>query len=624
MSDKEYITVDSRYDENFKIPLTFMDKINNLPKEPGVYLHKNKTDKVIYVGKAKNLRARVRSYFKDLVHKDPKSLALIKNIYDTEYIIVDSEAEAFILEDTLIKKYRPRYNVMLKDDKTYPYVRITNEEFPQVFSTRKVIRDGSKYYGPYTEGRHIKQLLKTIRDIYQMRTCKLNLKEKTIESKKFKVCLNYHIQKCDAPCVGYTNREDYLEKIKQIQKILSGRTREVKQKMTEQMSDLSEALRFEEAAIIRNRIISLEDYSNKQKVVTTELVDRDIFGYAIDGNIACTTVMKVREGKLIGKRNFIVNNVDKIPISDIIQRTVESWYLDNDFIPREIFLPEEHTDLEYLSDWLGKKLGKSISIYIPKIGDKKKIVEMSNTNSDWNLKEYLLAIAKRDQALPHPVQALQRDLRLSKPPRRIECFDNSHIQGSDLVSSMVVFVNGKASKADYRKYKIRTVEKNDDFAAMRETIQRRYSKLIAENQEFPDLIIVDGGKGQLSSAVEILTELGIIDKVTIIGLAKRLEEVFFPGISEAIQIPKTSSGLKLIQQVRDEAHRFAITFHRELRSKRTIRTELTEIKGIGENISQKLLKHFGSVEGIKNSKIDDIEKLIGKSYTDKIINYFSL
>ena len=585
-------------------------KLANLPVKPGVYQFKNKSGKVIYVGKAKILRNRVRQYFQNKRPVDAKTVAMISKIADLEVIVVDSEAEALILEDTLIKKLKPRYNVLLRDDKSYPYIRITNEEYPRIFYTRKVIRDGSKYFGPFTDVGQMKSVLKISRNLFKIRSCDLKLTEATIRDKKFKICLDYHIEKCKGPCEGFITKAEYNEDVSRAVKIITGKTRELEKSMEEEMKELSEEMEFEAAAEVRNKLLMLKDFTSKQKIITTEMIDRDMFALARVDNSACAIVFKIREGKLIGKRHFIITKADEQSDDDIIRRTVEKWYIETDFIPPEILLQSEPAELEYLTDWLGQRRGRPIHIHIPQRGDKKSLLNMARANAEFVLREYHLAIAKREQSVPHAVTALQRDLRMKKPPRRIECFDNSHIQGTDLVSSLVVFEDGKPKKSDYRKFKNKTVLKNDDFAAMREVVQRRYTRLVNEETVLPDLIIIDGGKGQLSSAYRILTDLGIQDKITIVGLAKKLEEVFFPGESEPLILPRTSNSLKLIQQLRDEAHRFAITFHRQLRSKRTFQTILTNIPGIGEKTATKLLSEFGSVENIRKADDEKLKNIV--------------
>lgn len=599
------------------------DKIANLPQKPGIYQYKDSAGKIIYVGKAIKLRNRVRSYFNKLKHHDAKTRALVNKIEDVEVIVTDSEAEALILEDTLIKKHKPRYNINLKDDKSYPYVKVTNEPYPRIFQTRNVIRDGSKYFGPFTKVGDMHRVLELIHKLFRLRTCKLNITAETILEKKHKVCLEYHIKKCDGPCEGLISQEDYNKNIDYAKSILSGKTRDLEHYLRKKMEQLSEEMKFEEAAQVRDQLGAIRQFVSRQKVVTADLVDRDVFGIYREDNTACSLVFTVREGKLIGRKHFIIKKADDLTDEEIVQRTLDTWYSEQEFVPKEIFLPTEPEDIETLSTILAKKRKASVSIKIPKIGEKRHLVDLAENNAQYILKEYLLAIAKREQSVPHAVQALQRDLRLKRLPRIIECFDNSHLQGTELVSSMVCFEDGKPKKSEYRKFKNQTVNKNDDFAAMREAVERRYSRLINEKQRLPDLIVIDGGKGQLSSAVSVLKELGILGKVAIVGLAKRLEEVFFPGNSEAVLLPRTSSSLRLIQQLRDEAHRFAITYHRQLRSKRTFKTELTEIPGIGAKTAQKLLIDMGSVEAISKSTVAQLKVHIGEKQAKAIHKYFA-
>ena len=599
------------------------DKIANLPQKPGIYQYKDDTGKIIYVGKAIKLRNRVRSYFNKQKQHDAKTRALVGKIADVEVIVTDSEAEALILEDTLIKKHKPRYNINLKDDKSYPYVKVTNEPYPRIFQTRTVVRDGSKYYGPFTKVGDLYRVLDLIHKIFRLRTCALSITSETIRDKKHKICLEFHIKKCDGPCEGLISADDYNKNVDYAKSILSGKTRELEQFLRERMERFSEEMKFEEAAEARDQLSAVRQFVSKQKVVTSDLVDRDVFGIYREENTACSLVFTVREGKLIGRKHFIIKKADELRDEEILQRTLDSWYSEQEFVPKEIYLPTEPEDIETLTSILADKRKGTVHIKIPKIGDKRHLIDLAENNAKYVLKEYLLAISKREQTIPHAVQALQRDLRLKKTPRIIECFDNSHLQGTELVSSMVCFEDGRPKKSEYRKFKNQTVNKNDDFAAMREAVQRRYSRLINENGRLPDLIVIDGGKGQLSSAVGILKELGIFDKVAVIGLAKRLEEVFFPGNSEAILLPRTSSSLRLIQQLRDEAHRFAITYHRQLRSKRTFRTELTDIPGIGEKTALKLLKDVGSVEAVRNSTIAQLKVHLGEKQAKTVHQYFA-
>lgn len=597
-------------------------KVAGLPTAPGVYLHKNAEGVIIYVGKAKSLRNRVKSYFQQSRHVDAKTRALMSKIVDVDVIVTDTEAEALILENTLIKQHKPKYNIELRDDKSYPFIRITKEEFPRVFKTRTLIKDGSKYFGPYTDGTYLFYLLKTLRSIFPLRSCDLPLTEQTIAAGRYKVCLDYHIHKCEGPCAAHVSRERYNWHIKQVQAVLQGKTRDLERQLEERMMQLAEELRFEDAADVRTRLHNLREYTEKQKVLSETGADQDVFALARIGNTACAVVFTIRDGKLLGKRHFFISQTLEKTDEEIIRATVERWYIEAEHVPDEIIVSVVPDDVEFIEAFVREKRGSAVQITVPKIGDKKKLLGMAETNADFQLRELLLQQAQKDQTVPRAVLSLQRDLHLSKMPRRIECFDNSHMQGTDYVSSMVVFVDGKPKKSEYRKYKLRTVAGNDDFEAMKEVMTRRYGKDESERQELPDLIIIDGGKGQLSHAMEILNTVGVADKVTVIGLAKRLEEVFFPQDPEPRYLPKTSSSLRLLQQARDEAHRFAITFHRQLRDKRTLQTELTGIQGIGEKTAQQLLIALGSVEHIKSLSIEALEEHTSTKNAQRIYNYF--
>lgn len=587
------------------------DKLQSLPTGPGVYQYKDAEGTIIYVGKAKNLRNRVRSYFQAGRPKDAKTNALVRKIANIEIIVTDTELEALVLEDTLIKKHRPKYNIRLKDDKRYPYIRITNEEFPRVLVTRTVVRDGSQYFGPYTEAVAMRSVLKTIRSTFAIRSCDLDLSVQKIAAGKYSVCLDYQIKKCDGPCEAHISKSDYRAQIKKIEQILKGKTRDIERELERRMTSLAENFLFEQAAVVRDRLKVLSEYSARQKVVSTDLADRDVMSVAFNDEDACAVILRIREGKLIGKQHYYLTNALGASHEEILQAAFERFYSDQADIPEEIFLPTEVEDIEMLRTWISSLAHKSVSIAIPKIGDKAKLVKMAESNAEYLLKEVALQRAKRDQDIPRAVLSLQRDLRLKAVPIRIECFDNSHIQGSETVSSMVVFVEGKPRKSEYRKYKIQSVEGINDFASMREVLTRRYSRMLREKSDPPDLIIVDGGKGQLSVAYEVLESLGLAEKIPIIGLAKRLEEVFLPGEKEPVFLPKTSSSLRLVQQLRDEAHRFAIEFHRKLRDRRTLSTELTSIPGIGSIYAKKLLIAFGSVDGVRHAEIEKIAAVVG-------------
>lgn len=613
-------------------------KLSNLPTGPGIYQFKDRNSKIIYVGKAKNLRNRVRSYFVSRP-VGPRLERMISLIRDLEIINTDSEVESLILEMNMIKKLKPRYNVNLKDDKSYPYIVITNEPYPRVFPTRKKRSDGSKYFGPYTDVGTMKYSLKMLRDIFMIRTCNYNITQETIDKKKIKLCLEYHIHKCEGPCEGLVTQFHYNEMIDEVEKVLNGKTGTLIRELKEKMKIASEEENYEAAAQIRNKIESLEVYTERQKVVSEDLLDKDIFGFVKEGNEGCAMVLNIRDGKAIGKRHFYLDTIEEKSDEEILESVLMKYYSETDYIPDEIHLQNELSGLDTITEWLKKKTDKKVNFIFPKIGEKMKLISMVKTNAQYMLDELKLQRLKRE-FIPNSVTALKRDLRLTKLPRRIECFDISNIQGTDTVASMVVFYDGKPKKSDYRKYKIQTsfneVGRPDDFASMMEVIFRRYRKNAEQplphtsspkgdgekdvTMASPDLIVIDGGKGQLSSAVKVLDDIGIKNQ-NIIGLAKRLEEVYVPGASDAQSIPKTSSGLKLLQRIRDEAHRFAITFHRSLRDKRTLKSELEDIKGIGKKTAQKLLTEFGSVEKIKEAmkeNYEDFEKKAGKKVAERI------
>ena len=597
-------------------------KLKDLPDSPGIYQFKNEKGKIIYVGKALNLKHRVRSYFHGSMDS-PKTLALVSKIEDFELIVTDNEIEALVLENNLIKEFKPRYNVSLKDDKSFPYIKVTNEFFPRIFPTRRIIKDGSKYFGPYTEVRNMKSSLRMINQIFKIRSCKLNITNDAIEKKKFKVCLDFHIGKCDGPCEGLISSKDYSEMVSEVVKLLRGKTDDLIQELNIKMQNLVENLEFERAAGIRDKLEQLKVISAKQKVVSEDFEDRDVITTVYEGKDSACSIFNIRNGKLVGKKQLHLSVEMNEEIEEINTSAIKFYYNELVEVPNEILLETVPNDEEALTKWLHQKAGHKVRFIIPQRGNLKSLVNMCKQNALYQLKEIQVQKMKHEGQIPYSVSALQRDLRLKEIPNIIECFDISNLQGTDTVASMVVFEEGKPKKSLYRKFIINSVNGPDDFQSIREVIYRRYSKLKEENVSLPDLIMVDGGKGQLSSAMEILDELGY-SKYNIIGLAKRLEEVFFPGNSDPESIPKTSSGLKLLQQIRDEAHRFAITFHRNRRSKRTIKTELTDIKGIGPSTAKILLKELGSFAAIRTADKDTLKKLIGKKKTDILIQHFSI
>lgn len=623
---------------------TLKEKLNSLPSSPGVYQFRDSAGKLLYIGKAAVLKNRVKQYFQSKP-VSPMISAMIRKISDIELITTDNEVEALILEQNLIRTHKPRYNINFKDDKSYPYIVITNEPFPRIFPTRKKRSDGSKYFGPYTDVRNMRFALKTVRNIFMIRSCSLNLTEDAISRNKFNLCLDYHIQKCEGPCVGFVSKEEYNHTIDQVAKLLNGKTKSLVKDLTLKMQDYSEKMQFEKAKQIRDRIHAIEVYSSKQKIVDDEIIDKDIIAFEKTDNDCCGMVLKIRDGKVIGKTHYFLTNVEDKTPSEIIEQLLINYYSKSEFIPDEIHLMTEPENQSAVKDWLEKRKSGKVDMIIPKIGDKYKLLFMVRKNARLMLDELILTRLKRE-FIPPSLDSLKKDLNLSRLPRRIECYDISHIQGTDTVASMVVFAEGRPKKSDYRKFKINYVPDEtgtpDDFLSMREVIYRRYKKiteknsggssdLSAENSKedlsfgaIPDLIIIDGGKGQLSSAVKVLDDLGVKDQ-NIIGLAKRLEEVYLPGESMPHNIPKTSSGLRLLQRIRDEAHRFAVTYHKDLRSKRTLTSELSDIEGIGDKTVQKLLTKFGSVENIKEmlkSSYGQIETEAGKKTAERLRKHF--
>ncbi len=598
------------------------NKLGNLPAKPGVYQFKDRTGKIIYVGKAKVLRHRVRSYFQESRPLDAKTARLVSRIADVEIIVTDSEMEALILEMNLIKEYRPRYNVNLRDDKSFPYIRVTNEMFPRIFPTRKIINDGSQYFGPYTDVGQMRALLKTVKRIFPIRSCNYHFTPEVIAKKKYKLCLDYYIKKCDGPCEGLVSQEEYGKVVKQVVNFINGRDRQVVAEMKERMATLAEHKFFEQAAKMRDRIRFIEEFQYKQKVVADDMKDRDIVSVAMEDEDAAGAVFKVRDGKIVGRQHYYLNGVFQETYENVVASFAKQFYLKADFIPEEVVLPCEIPEIEAVQAWLESKRGGAIKLVTPKQGEKAKLVEMCAKNARLLLQELQLQKMKARLKVPHSVTALQRDLRLKNPPRRIECFDISNIQGTDPVAAMVTFEDGRAKKSDYRKFKIRSKETPDDFAMMAEAIERRYSGSLSEKLPPPDLILVDGGKGQLNTALGVLQKLNI--DIPLAALAKRLDEVFVPGASEAQNIPRSSSGLKLLQQLRDEAHRFGITFHRSLRTKRTTTSELNNIPGIGPAKRNALLKFYGSMEAVRNASVDELLLVSGitPELAQRVWDYF--
>lgn len=586
---------------------------DTLPQQPGVYRYLDEDGTILYVGKAKNLKNRVSSYFGDRKDMPYKTRVMVKNAHHLEFTIVETEADALLLENTLIKNYQPRYNVMLKDAKSYSYLCIKNERFPRVFITRNVIRDGSIYFGPYTSKTRLKIILDLIRQLFQLRTCNFNLSPENIEADKFKVCLEYHIKNCQGPCEGLESEENYNEKIQQIKNILKGNFGAVIAHFKKEMQQCAENLEFERAQLIKDKLSAFEDYQSKSMVVNPTIKDVDVFAIVSDEKEAYVNYLKIVNGAVIHVHTQeLVKNLDDDE-KDLLEYVIPILREKFDSFAPEIIVPFE------------VELADNLQITIPKIGDKKKLLELSQKNV-----QYYQMQKRRDEASKTSKQTpaerilrtLQQDLHMKELPMHLECFDNSNIQGTNPVSSCVVFKNAKPSKKDYRHFNVKTVEGPNDFASMTEVVHRRYRRLLQEGQPLPQLIIIDGGKGQLSAAMDSIRLLGIQDQVTVIGIAKKLEEIFFPDDPVPLHINKKSESLKLIQQARNEAHRFAITFHRDQRSRNFLGTELTEIPGIGDKTAEKLLTHFGSVKKVREALVSELSEVVGMAAAKKVKAYF--
>lgn len=599
--------------DNNKYHTKLSDKVKNLPPNPGIYRFYDIENKLLYVGKAKNLKKRVSSYF-NKNHENFRLRLLVKKITHIEYVIVSTEQDALLLENNLIKQHKPKYNIQLKDDKTYPWICIKNEPFPRVFSTRNRIEDGSIYFGPYTSAYMVKTLLNFIKNLYQLRNCKLNLTKENIRQKKFQSCLEYQIRNCKAPCIGLQSEDDYNKTIDQIKHILKGNLAEVSSVLKNLMKEYATQYKFEEAELIKHKIEILEKFQSKSTIVSPKIVNLDVFTLSNDENFAVVNYLKISRGAIIQSHNVeIKKQLDESP-EEILLYAIIDLYSKIPSNTKEILVSSKISD-----ELIGKKTT------VPKLGDKKKLLDLSLRNAIQYKLELKNQYEKRKKDPPElrKLKTIQSDLRLSNLPVRIECFDNSNLQGSNAVSACVVFKNAKPSKRDYRHFNIKTVEGPDDFASMKEVLERRYKRLLDENQELPNLIIIDGGKGQLSSAYEILIKLNIQDKIAIIGIAKRLEEIFYPNDPVPLYLNKNSETLKVIQQARDEAHRFGITHHRNKRSKEMLLSEFDNISGIGSKTKQLLLKKFKTVDQVKLLDYDTLSNEVGKSKAKLLVDYFN-
>lgn len=593
------------------IALNLQLQIQTLPDSPGVYQYYDVSGKILYVGKAKNLKKRVASYF-NKIHDTAKTNVLVKKIATIKHIVVPTETDALLLENNLIKTLQPRYNVLLRDDKTYPWICIKKEPFPRLFSTRKMIKDGSEYFGPYTSFKTVNTILDLVKELYPLRTCNFDLNDKNIEQNKFKVCLEFHIGNCEGACEGYQSQEDYLLKINAIREILKGNFKDSLKDFRNLMMLLAQEMKFEEAQKIKEKIEVLENYQSKSTIVNPKITNIDVFSIVSDESAAYVNFLQISHGSII--RSHTLEIKKKLEETDEELLTLAIIELRERFqlLSKEIIVP---FDID---------LGESLKITVPQLGDKKQILDLSVRNAKFYRIEQLkqLQIVDPDRHTNRIMAQMQKDLRLSVEPRHIECFDNSNIQGTNPVSACVVFKDAKPSKKDYRHFNIKTVDGPNDFASMEEVVYRRYKRLLDENQPLPQLIIIDGGKGQLSSALKSIDDLGLRGKIAIIGIAKRLEELYYPGDSAPLYLDKKSETLKIIQHLRNEAHRFGITFHRDKRSQNALNSSLETIPGIGQKTMETLIKHFKSLKRIKLATEKEISEVIGLSKAKKITDFY--
>lgn len=595
------------------------DLVKVIPKDPGVYFFKNDKRDIIYIGKAKNLRNRVRSYFQKNKYQSPKNISMIKRIEDIEWIVVRNEVEALLTEANLIKKHQPFYNVNLKDDKSFPFIRITNEPFPRVFITREIIKDGSKYFGPYTDVVYLRRTLKAIRRIFPVRSCDFFIDQNVIDQKKISICLDYHIKKCEGPCEGLVDTNQYNRMIENIISFLQGKTKKSENYIQSQMELASRQLRYEDAGIFRDQLHAIREFMSKQTKINANFDDRDIISFSKEDDFGIAVIVRIRNGRISSREKLSINNIDD-NFGAVIKTVITQFYFDTDHIPAEICVQYDPDSIEELMVWLRSKRGGRVKIYRPKKGEKAKQVRLAHQNSKLLLGEWILNKKKRKDLVPKMVKQLQDDLQLKAAPRNIECFDISHLGGTNTVASMVSFIDGKPKKSNYRKYNIKTVTGIDDFASIREVVLRRYKRLKEEGKGFPDLIVVDGGKGQLSMAISALRELGL-DYIPTISLAKRLEEVFVPGQSSAQTIHKQSPGLILLRQIRDEAHRFAVDFQRKKRRSSVTKSVFLDIKGVGDKKVKTLLSKYKDTATIASLSLDDLAKgiSVSKNTAEEII-----
>ena len=593
-----------------------LEKVSHLPTSPGVYLWRDKYKRIIYVGKAINLRNRVRSYVRHDANRAPKVTAMMKHAVDVETIQTKTEMEALILENTLIKEHHPKYNIMLRDDKTYPYVKITvQEDFPRVFMTRRLLRDGAKYFGPFTDVGAVHETIKLLRQSFPLRTCR--------SMKVDRPCLQYHMHRCQAPCAGYVSKEEYKSYIDQIIQLFEGKAIPLLDDLKKEMEEAAEAMEFERAAILRDRLQAVDKIQEKQRMVTQKSNDIDVLGFAMDDRLACLQLLFIRSGRLLGRENYFVQNEGDRP-DEIMTEFIKQYYGASTFIPKELLLPMKSEEEALFQDWFTDMKGQHVTIGVPQKGYKHDLIKMAHENAETFLAERHRQWQYQIDKSGGAVKRLAQVLDLPRLPERMECFDISHTQGTETVASMVVFEGGKPAKKEYRKFKLRTTEgKPDDFKSMAEIMERRYGK--ETDWPMPDLIIIDGGKGQLNASIPLIRQVGVTD-VPVISLAKRIEEVFVEGQSESIILSHHSPELQLLQQIRDEAHRFAITFHRKLRGKRNLESILDHIEGIGPKRRKGLWARFSTMEAMRQASVEELAQADGMNMVaaQKVYDFFRL
>ena len=577
------------------------DIVNTTPIDPGVYFFKNNKNDIIYIGKAKNIRNRVRSYFQKNKYQTPKNISMIKRIVDIEWIVVRNEVEALLTEANLIKKHQPFYNVNLKDDKSFPFIRITNEPYPRVFITRDIIKDGSRYFGPYTDVIYLRRTLKAIRRVFPVRSCDFFIDDNVIKESKISLCLDYHIKKCEGPCEGLVSSQKYNEMINNIISFLHGKTKKSEDYISKQMKTASKDFRYEDAGMFRDQLHAIREFTDKQTKINADFENRDIIALSKQDDFGIVVIVRIRNGRIASREKLSLNNLDDN--GAVIRTVITQFYFDTDYIPSEICVQHKPESIDELAIWLKDKKGKKVKIFVPQKGEKAKQLRLAHQNAKLLLGEWILNKKKRKDLVPKMIKQLQDDLQLKVAPRKIECFDISHLGGTNTVASMVSFIDGKARKSNYRKYNIKSVTGIDDFASIREVVLRRYKRLKVEGKGYPDLVVVDGGKGQLSMALSALRELGL-DYIPVIGLAKKLEEVFVPGQSNAQTIHRQSPGLILLRKIRDEAHRFAIEFQRSKRKKSVTNSVFLKVKGVGIKKTQFLLSEYKDMSVIANLEIN--------------------